>query len=123
MKISKCSRHCSIVTSSTVGQLETALEDPAGRRAFVDFVRLRQAAANDHVLPRREFYDRVAGDLSSKRRITARSLPFPLAAAAILLAMLLGSLVDLSFIRPDAPVAPPEPARVLRFEPGVDWQP
>ena len=104
-------------------RLETALEDAEGRRAFVDFVRLRQAAATENATPRREFYERVSKELTLKRRTKARGLPFPLAAAAILVAMLLGSVLDLNFTRPGhAPSAPPEPARVLRFEPGVDWQ-
>jgi hypothetical protein len=107
-----------------IGQLQSALENPAGRRVLLDFVRLRQTAANDNMTPRREFYDRVPGALTLNRRAQTRSLPFPVAAAAILLAMLLGSLVNLNFIRQDGePSAPPEPARVLKFEPGVDWQP
>lgn len=106
-----------------IARLETALEDAEGRRAFVDFVRLRQTAATENATPRREFYERVSGELTLKRRTKARGLPFPLAAAAILVAMLLGSILGLNFIRHDrAPSAPPEPVRVLRFEPGVDWQ-
>jgi hypothetical protein len=107
-----------------MGQLAAALEDPEGRRVFVDFVKVRQAAANDDITPRGEFYDRVPGDLTLKSRTKRRSLPYPLAAAAILLAMLFGSMLDLNFISEDrVPTTPPEPARVLRFEPGVDWQP
>jgi negative regulator of sigma E activity len=103
--------------------LETALENPEGRRVFVDFVRLRQTAVSDDAPPR-EFHDRVLGSLTPKRRTWARSVPFPLAAAAVLLAMLFGSILDLDFISQDLnPAAPPEAARVLRFEPGVDWQP
>jgi hypothetical protein len=106
-----------------IEQLTKALEDPEGRSAFVDFVRLRQATAHDHAVPRKDFYARVRGELTSNRPLKTRGLPFPLAAAAILAAMLLGSALDLNFIRQDrAADAPPEPARVLRFEPGVDWQ-
>jgi hypothetical protein len=106
-----------------IARLETALEDAEGRRAFVDFVRLRQAAATDNATPRREFYERISEQLTLTRRTKARGLPLPLAAAAILVAVLLGSALDLNFVRPDpAASAPPEPARVLRFEPGVDWQ-
>ena len=103
-----------------IGQLQTALENPAGRRVSVDFVRLRQTAANDNMTPRRELYERVPGGLTINRQARPRGLSFPVAAAAILLAMLLGSLVNLNFIRHDGePSPPPEPARVLRFEPGV----
>ena len=106
-----------------IGQLETALEDPEGRRIFVDFVKLRQTAANDAAAPPREFYDRVLGDLKLNKPAKARGVPFPLAAAAVLVAMLFGSMLDLNFIRQDrAAAGPPEPTRVLRFEPGVDWQ-
>ena len=106
-----------------IDELEAALEQPTGRRAFVDFVRLRQAAVSDTATPRREFHERTLKELAVGQRISARGLPFPVAAAAILVALLIGSLVDLD-LRPEnrAPV-PPEPARVLRFEPGVDWQP
>lgn len=107
-----------------IGQLETALDDPEGRRVFVDFVKLRQTAADDAAAPRREFHDRALEELTVSRRIRARGLPFPVAAAAILVAMLLGSLLNFNPIRQDrAAAAPPEPSRVLRFEPGVDWQP
>lgn|SRR5688572_3042195 len=107
-----------------IGQLENALDDPEGRRVFVDFVKLRQSAANDDITPRREFYEGVVRDLTRNQPVWRRGLPYPLAAAAVLLAMLFGSLLDQSFIRHDrAAAGPPEPARVLRFEPGVDWQP
>jgi hypothetical protein len=103
--------------------LESALDDLEGRRTFVDFVRIRQTAATDNAVPQREFSERALEQLAVNRRILARGLPFPVAAAAILMAMLLGSLVNLDSIRKERPVAPPEPARVLRFEPGVDWKP
>ena len=107
-----------------IGQLATALEDPEGRQVFVDFVKLRQAAASDDMTPRREFYQRVVRDLTLDLPVRRRGLPYPLAAAAVVFAMLLGSLIDQNFIRQDpAEAAPPEPTRVLRFEPGVDWQP
>lgn len=106
-----------------IGQLETALADPEGRQVFVDFVSLRQAAATDHTKPLREFSERALEILTVSHRIKVRGLPFPVAAAAILVAMLLGSLLNFDSIRQERPAAPPEPARVLRFEPGVDWQP
>jgi hypothetical protein len=106
-----------------IGELEVALDDPEGRRALVDFVRIRQTAAADDTTPRREFSERALEALTLRQRINARGLPFPVAAAAILIAMLLGSLLNLDLIRSSrATDSPPEPARVLRFEPGVDWQ-
>lgn len=106
-----------------IGLLESALEDPEGRRVFVDFVRIRQTAASDNAMPRREYSERALEDLKVSRRIRARGLPFPVAAAAILVAMLLGSLLNLDSVTQNRAAAPPEPARVLRFEPGVDWKP
>ena len=107
-----------------IAQLESALADAEGRRVFVDFVRLRQTAARDSAAPRREFYEGVVRDLTVYQPVKRRGLPFPLAAAAVLGAMVLGSMLDVNFIRRDpGPVVPPEPTRVLRFEPGVDWQP
>jgi hypothetical protein len=107
-----------------IAQLETALEDAEARRLFVDFVRLRQTAASDNTTPRGEFSERALAELTVSRRIGARRLPLPVAAVAILVAMLLGSMLDLDLIRRErAPSVPPEPTRVLQFEPGVDWQP
>ena len=106
-----------------IAQLEAALETPEGRKVFVDFVRVRQTAASDNAMPRREFSERALEQVTVSRRIRTRGLPFPVAAAAILVAMLLGSLLNLDSIRQERPAAPPEPARVLRFEPGVDWKP
>jgi hypothetical protein len=107
-----------------IGLLELALEDPEGRRVFVDFVKLRQTAAKDIGAPRREFYEGVVRDLTVNQHVRRRGLPFPVAAAAILVAMLFGSMLDVNFISRDpARAAPPEPTRVLQFEPGVDWQP
>jgi hypothetical protein len=107
-----------------ISHLEAALENPEGRKVFVDFVRVRQTAASDNATPRRAFYAGVVRDLTMNQPVRRRGLPFPLAAAAVLGAMVFGSMLDVNFIRRDpAPAAPPEPTRVLRFEPGVDWQP
>lgn len=107
-----------------IGELATALEQPEGRQVFVDFVKLRQAAFNDDVTPRREFYQRAVRDLPLSQPVWRRGMPYPLAAAVVVIAMMLGSLLDQNFIRQDPAVpGPPEPTRVLRFEPGVDWQP
>jgi hypothetical protein len=105
-----------------IGELEMTLEQPVARRAFIDFVRLRHATASDIATPRPEFHERALEELAVTQRMTARGLPFPVAAAAILVALLVGSLVNFDLQPQNRAPAPPEPARVLRFEPGVDWQ-
>ena len=107
-----------------IAQLAMALDHPEGRRVFVDFVKVRQATAHDSATPRREFYEGVARDLTFNQPVRRRGLPYPLAAAAVLLAILVGSMLDVDFAGRDrTTAAPPAPTRVLRFEPGVDWQP
>src|SRR5688572_23723667 len=106
-----------------IARLEAALENAEGRRVFVDFVKLRQTAGNDSETPRREFYEGVPHDLMVNGPVRRRGLPVPIAAAVVLAAMLFGSMLDVNFIRRDpGPVVPPQPNRVLQFEPGVDWQ-
>ncbi|HVL66448.1 MAG TPA: hypothetical protein VM364_04205 [Vicinamibacterales bacterium] len=95
-----------------------ALEDAGARAALVDFVRLRNAARADAApLPASLDRLRAAGP---PRRV----LRWAAAAAALVLTFMAGLLTAVSW-RPDArdPAAPPQPARVERFEPGVDWHP
>jgi hypothetical protein len=104
--------------------LERALNDPAGRRMFVNFVDLRQLSTGGDSSLSAAFYRRAsATGLMKPPSRGARRIPLPLAAAAVLVAMLLGSLINSTLVRQDsATLAPPEPTRVLRFEPGVDWR-
>jgi hypothetical protein len=107
-----------------IERLKSALEDPDGRRTLVAFVQLRQVRASEaRALPSQDFYKRRhAEEISSGWSILKRRVSLPLAAAAILVAMLIGSLVNVDLIRQrGAKPTPPAPARVLRFEPGVDW--
>jgi hypothetical protein len=106
-----------------VAQLERSLEDPRGRRALVDFVRLRQATEADDARPRTEFYGRVRRERGSRWHIISRRISVPVAAAA-LLAVLGGFLLSsVVFWGESRSARPPEATRVIRFEPGVDWQP
>jgi hypothetical protein len=106
-----------------VAQLGRSLEDPRGRRALVDFVRLRQATDADDARPRAEFYARVHRERGSRWRIISQRISMPVAAAA-LLAVVGGFLLSSAvFWGESGSARPPEATRVLRFEPGVDWQP
>src|SRR5262245_6549143 len=106
-----------------VEHLETALDDPRGRPMFVDFVKLRQIGLANQPTPSAEFYRRTsAAGLMRSAALTKRRIPISLAAAAALLAMVLGWVFTSNSIRQENAPVPPEPARVLRFESGVDWR-
>ena len=107
-----------------IAQLEAALEDRRGRQALVDFVELRQTVAADAARPRPAFYARVAPERSWPRRMIGRRVPLPLAVVAVLLAWLTGTLLNRDANSRERPsIPPPDVTRVLRFEPGVDWNP
>lgn len=95
--------------------LERAISDPDARRLLVDCVRLRDSLRRDDVA--------LPASLSTLRGAAAplrSAAPFLRLAAALGLGIALGS-----YLLPQerAPVSgPPEAARVLSFEPGVDWQ-
>ena len=100
-----------------IDDLEAALEQPAARRALVDFVRLRQMARADAAMPRSDFSDRGRRSFAPHRRFARLRVPLPLAAAAVLLALLGGALLDLKRPAPAREqVRPPEPSRVLTFD-------
>ncbi len=100
-------------------RLSAALEDADARRALVDFVRLRELARSDTApLP---------PSLGQLRKTSAKGHLLRLAAAAavLLLVFIAGLLTPVpwddggsSGVQP-----PPQPVRVERFEPGVDWHP
>ena len=99
--------------------LATALDDPSGRHALVDFARLR-AVVNDPSEP-------LPASLSRLRARPSRfamAIPLP-AVAALVVLVLLGAWM---LPRPSwIPVRstdqqPPTPARVVQYTPGVDWQ-
>ena len=100
-----------------IGDLEAALEQPAARRTLVDFVRLRQTARHDAATPRKDFSDRVRHSFAPHRRLVGLRVPLPLAAAAVVLALLGGALLDVKRPAPARDqVRPPEPSRVLTFD-------
>ena len=98
--------------------LAAALEDPASRALLVDFVRLRQAvAATDGPLP--------ASLATLRPRPIARVavVRWTAAAALLVLFFLAGWMSPRPFTPADdvSESAPPPPARVETFVPGVDW--
>ena len=100
-----------------IGELEAALEQPAGRRALVDFVRLRQATRPDGAMPRAGLDEHVQRALSRRQQVARLRVPLPFAAAAVLLALLGGSLLDVKrLVLEREQVRPPEPSRVLEFD-------
>jgi hypothetical protein len=96
--------------------LGAALDDPEGRAALVDFIRLRRSvdAAGDPI---------PASLQTLRRRPVARmaALRWSAAAALLVLMFLAGWMVPRPRSGAGEPVAPPEPARVEKFVPGVDW--
>lgn len=106
-----------------IHELESALNSPSGRRVLLDFVRLRNDARGGEEAPRPQFYERARREMSPPRSFLRRQVPLPVAAAAVILAAVLASALNTGmFKREPPPAAPPEATRVLRFEPGVDWQ-
>jgi negative regulator of sigma E activity len=100
-----------------IAALSAALEDGEARRALVDFVRLRGAARSDGAA--------LPASLRQIRRALPqrRAIQWTAAAAVLAIVFVLGMLT--SPLRPDGMTSdassPPSPARVERFEPGVDW--
>ena len=98
--------------------LAAALDDPAARRALVEFVRLRHSVNLDRApLPRSLDALRV-GRLS----ILRATMPLP-AVAALALLVLLGAWVMPRPWSTPSTDTPPAPTRVIQYVPGVDWQP
>lgn len=101
-------------------RLAAALEDRDARTALVDFVRMRAAVrAGDPSLPASLNTFRPA------RRAGWRALRWPAVAALLMLVFLAGLLVPRPWQATSAKseIAPPAPARIEKFTPGVDWHP
>ena len=98
--------------------LAAALEDPDARAAMVDFVRFRDAArADPTALPAGLARLRQPSPLPRVLRWTA-------AAAVLALMFVAGLLMPQPWRQnPAGSEAPPQPTRIERFEPGVDWHP
>jgi Anti sigma-E protein RseA, N-terminal domain len=106
-----------------IAALDAALADAEARRGLVEFVRLRQSARDESAVPARDFAARVGRSLERRRALARLRVPLPLAAAAVLLALLGGSLIDVkwpTFERPQQAqregVQLPQPSRVLEFD-------
>jgi hypothetical protein len=96
-----------------LAELAAALEDPEARAALLDFAQLRHAAqAADGALP--SSLER----LRPRRRQVRR---WPAIAAVLVLTFLAGLASPRPWDAEDHD--PPEPTRVERFEPGIDWHP
>jgi hypothetical protein len=104
-------------------ELASALGEPGAREALIDFVRLRAELADDGG-PSERFAREMRTQLDDHR---GRRPPRPLrlvAAAAVFLLATLGAFDLGRRLGPDrTPDQPPPVARVIRFEPGVDWLP
>jgi hypothetical protein len=98
--------------------LSAALDDPEARAALVDFVRFRAAArADTEALP-------PALERLRQRTPPHRSLRWTAAEAVLVLMFVAGLLTPQPWRRSQADSdTPPQPTRIERFEPGVDWHP
>lgn len=94
--------------------LAMVLEDARARAMLVDFVRLRERVSN-------EGEDEAMGPGSYDTAGSRRPIAWWRAAAA---ALLLSAVAGGGYLLGHrlAEERPPSPARVLGFEPGVDWQ-
>lgn len=96
--------------------LEAALEDADARRALIDFARLRDAARSD-VAPLPASLVQLC-----KRKPSGGVLRWTAAAAALVLMFIAGLLTPDAW-RADADRRdPPQPTRIEKFIPGVDWR-
>jgi hypothetical protein len=100
-----------------IDALEAALADGEARRGLVEFVRLRQAARDDGARPVSGFAEGVRRSLRRQRRLARMRVPLPLAAAAVVLALIGGSLIEVKWPAPTPDdIRPPQPSRVLKFD-------
>ena len=104
-------------------RLEMALESARGRQILIDCVRLRQTARGGQEVPSAAFYERARKQFGSRPRIVRNAVPLPIAVAAMFVAAVVGSLFGTTFRTDQRQLSiPPTAARVLTFEPGIDWQ-
>lgn len=98
--------------------LASALDDPRSRAALVDFARLRAAVTSSHPLPASLATLRPA--LTRRPQLWAAAMG---AAAMLVLVALTITMLPRSWFARSSTAAPPEPVRVIRYQPGVDWAP
>ena len=113
-------------------ELAEALGAPGAREMLRDFALLRAEVREDDLRPSAAFYaameEALGGESGIDRRpwwVRAIPVPAPALAAMVLIAVLVGGWTVMG-LRPatieTTEELPPEPDRVVRFEPGVDWQ-
>lgn len=105
------------------GELASALAEPGAREAVLDFMLLR-ARLLDAAEPSSGFVDRMRGQLGERSGGIGLRRSLRLVAAAAILALAgVGALDLMQLVHPAHSDDPPEPTRVIRYEPGVDWRP
>jgi hypothetical protein len=103
--------------------LAAALARPGAHEILVDFARLRAAVA-DAGGPAPAFVEAWRDRLQRRPApVQRRGWLRLLAAGAVLGLAALGGYDLHRILRTEGVDAPPPPARVIRFEPGVDWGP
>jgi len=98
--------------------LAEALADSRAREALIDFARLRAAVALTAPLP--ASLARLHG-LPARPRVGGWTV-VAAAAAMVLLILVSAALLPRTLFTRSTDESPPSPSRVLRFEPGIDWQ-
>jgi hypothetical protein len=96
--------------------LSAALDDPDARAALVDFVRLREGLGPAS--------DALPASLQTLRRrpvVRTVALRWSAAAALLVLVFLAGWMAPHPGGDGRGVTAPPDPVRVEKFVPGVDW--
>jgi len=101
-------------------ELARALAAPGGRDALIDFVRLRERFSRDDAAPSETFYARMRPVLVARHPTMNRWYGWAAAAAVVILALAGFAIVwrESGAIQP----TPPQPDRVIEFEPGTEWQ-
>lgn len=108
--------------------LAAALSAEGAREALLDFALLRAEIQRDESEPSPQTVRSIRRRLGDGRRTAwwARVIPVPAAAAAAVLLIGVALSVWAGHAWRGAPAdlsePPPVPDRVIRFEPGVDWQ-
>jgi hypothetical protein len=106
-----------------IEDLETVLNTAAGRRALIEFVSLRNEARTNVDPPHPDFSEAVRRRVRWSTVFMGKRVPLPVAAAAVLLAVLFVSALNTRVFESERQASgPPEATRILRFEPGVDWK-